>query len=79
MPAGLQQLESFGSLWQMFAVPATSLMLETKPLTLPDQSPRSVIDSWGVLRPPPHTHIHNLKAGERERKERGEGKMGTCC
>lgn len=29
----------FEALWQMFAVPATSLMLETKPRTIPDQSP----------------------------------------
>lgn len=28
----------FEALWQMFAVPATSLMLETKPPTIPDQS-----------------------------------------
>ena len=28
----------FEALWQMFAVPATSLLLETKPRTIPDQS-----------------------------------------
>lgn len=35
---GSNSCSEFESPWQMFAIPATSLILETKPLVIPDQS-----------------------------------------
>lgn len=72
---GLWQLERFESLWQMFAVPVTSLMLETKPLTLPDQSPQS----WLTARRRFLPQKPCTACGQESRsKERMWAKWGQC-
>ena len=65
----------FEALWQMFAVPATSLTLETEPGDYSCPKPHFVIDSWRVL--PSREALHSLRPGEREWKERDESKMGA--
>lgn len=46
---GSNSCSGFESPRQMFAIPATSLMLETKPLIIPDQSTPFLIDSQCVF------------------------------
>lgn len=46
---GSNSCSGFESPWQMFAIPAPSLILETKPLIIPDQSTLFLIDSQRVF------------------------------
>lgn len=46
---GSSSCSGFESPWQMFAIPAPSLISETKPLIIPDQSPPVLIDSQCVF------------------------------